>query len=169
MLKKLIIISMLVTFPLFAVEYIGIVTKVTDGDTLHVMINKKEEKVRILYIDTPEKYSGSKLDKDAKKAGISANEEQELGKLASGYTSKFFQKGDKVVVTSNKKDQYGRILGSVSKNNVDYSTQIIKDGYSCIYKKASYPKELEKALTNAKEEKKGLWSINYDVMNKLCK
>lgn len=169
MLKKLITIFMLITLPIFAAEYIGVVTKVTDGDTLHVMIDKKEEKVRILYIDTPEKYSGSKLDKDAKKAGISANEEQELGKLASGYASKFFQKGDKVVVTTNKKDQYGRILGTVSKNGVDYSTQIIKDGYSCIYKKATYPKELEKELINAKEGKKGLWSINYDVMNKLCR
>ncbi|MBP1680052.1 MAG: Endonuclease YhcR [Proteobacteria bacterium] len=169
MIKKLIVTSMLITLPLLAIESVGIVTKVTDGDTLHIIIEKKEEKVRILYIDTPEKYSGSKLDKDAKKAGISTNDEQELGKLASGYASKFFQNGDKVIVTSNKKDQYGRILGTVSKNNVDYSTKIIKDGYSCIYKKTSYPKELEKALANAKEEKKGLWAINYDVMNKLCK
>ncbi|WP_263833729.1 thermonuclease family protein [Sulfurospirillum oryzae] len=169
MFKKLIIASMLVSLPLVATESIGIVTKVTDGDTLHVMIGKKEEKVRILYIDTPEKYSGSKLDKDAKKAGISANDEQELGKLASGYASKFFQNGDKVVIESEKKDQYGRLLATVNKNGVNYSKQIIKDGYACIYKKASYPGELEKALKSAKDEKKGLWSINYDVMNKLCK
>lgn len=169
MFKKLIISSMLVTLPLFAIESIGIVAKVTDGETLHVMIGNKEEKVRILYIDTPEKYGGSKLDKDAKKASISANDEQKLGKLASGYASKFFQNGDKVVITSNKKDQYGRILGTVSKNGVDYSTQIIKDGYSCIYKKAKYPKELDAILLSAKESKKGLWNVDFEVMSKLCK
>lgn len=169
MFKKLIVVSIFITLPLLAAEYIGIVTKVTDGDTLHVMIDKKEEKVRILYIDTPEKYSGSKLDKDAKKAGISANDEQELGKLASAYASKFFQNGDKVVIASNKKDQYGRFLATVSNNGIDYSTQIIKDGYSCIYKKAKYPKELDNVLQEAKESKKGLWSIDFEVMNKLCK
>lgn len=169
MFKKLIIASMLLTLPLFAVDSIGIVTNVTDGDTIHVQMNGKEEKIRILYIDTPEKYGGAKLEKDAKKAGISANDEQKLGKLASGYASNFFHNGDKVVITSDKKDQYGRMLGSVTKNGVDYSTQIIKDGYSCIYKKVKYPKELEEILLSAKESKKGLWNIDFEVMSKLCK
>ena len=61
------------------------------------------------------------------------------------------------------------MLGTVSKNGVDYSTQIIKDGYSCIYKKAKYPKELDNVLQEAKESKKGLWSVDFEVMNKLCK
>lgn len=165
-MRNLFLLSTLLTLS-FATE--AIVTHVTDGDTLHVTMNGKDEKVRILYIDTPEKYGGAKLEKDAKKAGISADKEQELGKLSSGYASKFFQKGDKVNVTSDKKDQYGRLLGAVSKNGVDYSTQIIKDGYSCIYKKASYPKELDNVLLSAKESKKGLWSVDFEVMSKLCK
>lgn len=151
----------------FATE--AIVTKIVDGDTIHVKMNGKEEKIRIIYIDTPEKYGGAKLEKDAKKAGISADREQDLGKLSSGYAAKFFQKGDKVNVTSDKKDQYGRMLGTVSKNSVYYSTQIIKDGYSCIYKKAKYPKELDNVLQEAKESKKGLWSIDFEVMNRLCR
>ena len=165
-MHNFILFSLIATLS-FATE--AIVTHVTDGDTLHVTMNGKEEKVRILYIDTPEKYGGAKLEKDAKKAGISADKEQDLGKLASGYAIKFFQKGDKVNVTSDKKDQYGRILGTVSKNGVDYSTQIIKDGYSCIYKKAKYPKELDNVLQEAKESKKGLWSVDFEVMSKLCK
>ena len=164
-MKKL--LFLLLPFLSFATE--AIVTKVVDGDTLHVKMNGKEEKIRILYIDTPEKYGGAKLEKDEKKAGISADKEQELGKLSSGYATKFFQQGDKVNVNSDKKDQYGRILGTVSKNGVDYSTQIIKDGYSCIYKKAKYPKELDNVLQEAKKSKKGLWSIDFEVMSKLCK
>lgn len=165
-MRNLFLLSTLLTLS-FATD--AIVTHVTDGDTLHVKMNGKEEKIRILYIDTPEKYGGSKLEKDAKKAGISADKEQELGKLSSGYAEKFFHQGDKVNVTSDKKDQYGRMLGTVSKNGVDYSTQIIKDGYSCIYKKAKYPKELDNVLQEAKESKKGLWSVDFEVMNRLCK
>lgn len=165
-MRNLFLLSTLLTLS-FATD--AIVTHVTDGDTIHVKMNGKEEKIRILYIDTPEKYGGSKLEKDAKKAGISADKEQELGKLSSGYAAKFFHQGDKVNVTSDKKDQYGRMLGTVSKNGVDYSTQIIKDGYSCIYKKAKYPKELDNVLQEAKESKKGLWSVDFEVMNRLCK
>lgn len=147
----------------------AIVTHITDGDSLHVTINGKEEKVRILYIDTPEKYGGAKLEKDAKSAGISAKDGQELGKLATGYAMKFFHKGDKVIIDSKKNDKYGRMLATVSKNSVDYSTQIIKDGYSCIYKKADYPKELDNVLRSAKESKKGLWSVDFEVMSRLCR
>lgn len=51
----------------------------------------------------------------------------------------------------------------------DYSMQIIKDGYSCIYKKAKYPKELDDILQGAKESKKGLWSFYFEIMSRLCK
>ena len=163
-----IFISVLVASLCWAGEYSAMMDRVVDGDTLHVIMNGKEEKIRILFIDTPEKYGGAKLEKDAKKAGISADKEQDLGKLASGYAMKFFQKGDKVIVNTEKKDQYGRMLGTVSKNGVDYSTQIIKDGYSCIYKKAPYPRGLESALQEAKEAKKGLWAIDFNTMSKLC-
>lgn len=165
-MRNLLLLSMLLSLS-FATE--AIVTKIVDGDTLHVTMNGKEEKIRILYIDTPEKYGGAKLEKDAKRAGISSKDEQMLGKLASGYASKFFQKGDKVNVTSDKKDHYGRMLGTVSKNSIDYSTSIISDGYSCIYKKAKYPKELDNVLLSAKESKKGLWSVDFEAMNKLCR
>lgn len=164
-----VIILLTLTFISFSFAKEAIFSHVIDGDTIHVVINGKEEKVRILFIDTPEKYSGAKLEKDAKKAGISAKAEQELGKLSTGYAMNFFHQSDNIVINSNKKDKYGRMLGAVSKNGVDYSTQIIKDGYSCIYKKADYPKELDIVMQNAKNQKIGLWGIDYDTMSKLCK
>lgn len=165
-MRKLFLFFILITFS-FSTD--AIVIRVTDGDTLHVMINGKEEKIRILYIDTPEKYGGSKLEKDARQAGISTKDELELGKLSTNYAIKFFRNGDKIIIDSKKKDKYGRMLATVSKNGVDYSTQIIKDGYSCIYKKADYPKELDNALRIAQDKKIGLWSIDYNTMLKLCK
>jgi len=168
-LGKQLVALLLTSLSLMAVEYSAVVNKVVDGDTLHVVIGKSTEKIRILFIDTPEKYGGSKLEKDSKKAGISADKEQELGKLSSLYAAKFFQIGDHVIVNSNKKDQYGRMLGTVSKGGLDYSRQVIADGYSCIYKKAPYPREFETLLQSAKESKKGLWSVDFTTMAKLCR
>jgi len=169
MLKKWMIASVLFTFPLLAVENTGVITKVIDGTTFSVMINNKEEKVKVPYIVLPEKNSGAKLEKEAKKLGVAAKDIQELGKLANDYAFKFFKKGDKVVVDVENQEQSGRMLATVSKDGIDYSTQIIEDGFACIYKKSAYPGQLEKAMKSAKEEKKGLWSIQYDVMNKVCK
>lgn len=146
----------------------GKVVKITDGDTINVQTQKELLKVRILYIDTPEKFGGAKLDKDALKANISPADEQELGILATGYAKHFFQKGDSVEVDSFGKDRYGRTLGVVYKNGINYSYQIIKDGYSCIYKRASYPYELQVALKEAKQNRVGLWGKNFKVMEALC-
>lgn len=154
---------------LSATTFTATITKVVDGDTIHVNHNNQEEKIRILYIDTPEKYSGAKMDKDAKKAGISVKDEEELGRLATGYAIKFFPKGTTLILDAQKKDRYGRTLASISKNGIDYSKSIIQDGYACIYKKAPYPKEFDGLLNQAKQGKKGLWGVNFEVMNKLCR
>lgn len=152
----------------FCKEYIGTIVKVTDGDTIQVQSNGELLKVRVLYIDTPEKFGGSKLEKDSKQTGISSKKLQELGKLSSNYANSFFKKGDVVKVVSNKKDRYGRLLGEIYKDNINYSYKIVADGYACIYKQAKYPMELSPLLSNAKNQQKGLWGINYKAMEALC-
>lgn len=168
-MKKIIATLLLSAISLFSAQYTAQVLKIVDGDTIHVNINGRYEKVRILYIDTPEKYGGAKLTKDALKAGISASDEQDLGYLASSYATRFFQPGDIVILNSDGRDHYGRMLATVNKNGIEYSNQVIADGYACIYQKAPYPKDLNTALARAKADKKGLWGIDYETMNKLCK
>lgn len=154
---------------LSAKQFNGFVIKVVDGDTINILSNNNENlKVRILFIDTPEKYGGAKLEKDSIKSNIQTKKLQELGKASSSYANYFFKKGDFVQVFSDAKDQYGRLLGVVFKNNINYSAQIIKDGYSCIYKKAPYPKELQQLLISAKNQKVGLWKNHYPEMEALC-
>lgn len=168
-MKKIIATLLCSTISLFATQYTAQVIKVVDGDTLHVRINGSFEKVRLLYIDTPEKFGGQKLMKDAVKAGISASDEQDLGYLSSSYASHFFTPGDTVVLNSDGRDHYGRMLATVNKYGVEYSKQVVSDGYACIYKKAPYPKDLDATLARAKADKKGLWGIDYETMNKLCR
>jgi len=47
------------------------VLKITDGDTVWVNIDSKKTKLRLLDIDTPEKYRGYKLKRDATGCGVS--------------------------------------------------------------------------------------------------
>jgi len=166
-MKIIFLIVVLVTLS-FSREYIGTIVKVTDGDTIQVQSNGELLKVRVLYIDTPEKFGGSKLEKDSKQSGISSKKLQELGKLSSNYASNFFKKGDIVKVVSYKKDRYGRLLGEIYKNNINYSYKIVSDGYACIYKQEKYPIELSGLLIDAKNQRKGLWSVNYKAMESLC-
>lgn len=166
-MKIICLIVALVTLS-FSKEYIGTIMKVTDGDTIQVQSNGELLSIRVLYIDTPEKFGGSKLEKDSKKTGISGKKLQELGKLSSNYASNFFKKGDAVKVVSHKKDRYGRLLGEIYKNNINYAYNILYDGYACIYKEEKYPIELSKLLFDAKSKQNGLWSVNYKAMEALC-
>lgn len=140
------------------------VTHVSDGDTIHA----GEKTIRILYIDTPEKFESNKLTRNAKENHFDAKKEQKLGVLASSYAHQALD--NKMITYDEKKsDKYGRALATVKVNGVDYSAKIIADGYACIYRKASYPFEYEALLSNAKLKKLGLWKVDYETMNKLCK
>ncbi|MFA6685098.1 MAG: thermonuclease family protein [Arcobacteraceae bacterium] len=166
-MKIIFLIVTLVTLS-FSREYIGTIVKVTDGDTIQVQSNSEILSIRVLYIDTPEKFGGSKLEKDSKQTGINSKKLQELGKLSSNYASKFFKKDDVVKVVSYKKDRYGRLLGEIYKNNINYSYKIVSDGYACIYKQEKYPMELSALLIDAKSKRNGLWGVNYQAMEALC-
>ncbi len=158
-MKKIFLLSLVVGC-LNAQSYLGKVVKVTDGDTINVQTKNEILKVRILFIDTPEK--------DSIATNTSQKEMSGLGALASNYARSFFPIGSDVEVLAHKKDRYGRILGVVVKDGVNYSYQIVKDGYSCIYKKEGYPMQLENLLDRAKQLQLGLWGKNFRVMEALC-
>jgi len=165
--KKIFLLGLVIGC-LNAQSYFGKVVKVTDGDTINVQTQNELLKVRILLIDTPEKYGGSKMEKDSRDTKTSQKEMRELGTLSSSYAKNFFPVGSDVEVLAHKKDRYGRTLGVVVKNGVNYSYQIVKDGYSCIYKKEGYPMQLENLLDRAKQNRLGLWGKNFRVMEALC-
>ena len=144
--------------------------KISDGDTFVVWDNGKKIKLRLLYIDTPEKYSSKKLTKDARACGVSKKRMRKLGMLATKYAKSYFR-GQKYIMVSYKgKGYYKRTLAVVKRINKDttYNSDIVRDGYSCIYRKAHYPDSYSKLLNLARKAGKGLWSVNYKVMQCLC-
>lgn len=119
----------------------GRVVGVSDGDTIKVLHDVKQYKIRLYGIDTPEK-------------------RQDFGKKAKQFTSNLvFGKNVKVIAETT--DRYGRTVGTVYVDNICLNEQIITNGYGWVYRKycdkpvCGYWLKLEK---NAKINSLGLWS-----------
>ena len=87
------------------------VLKVSDGDTVHILLEGTDESVRLIGVDTPEKFKSSKLTKDAEASPLSAQEIQRLGEGASAYTADLLV-GREVYVQPGieERDRYRRLL-----------------------------------------------------------
>jgi micrococcal nuclease len=137
-----------------------IVKRVVDGDTF-VMSNN--ERVRLIGIDTPEKFQSSKLEKDAERTGKDKKAIQELGKVASEYVKNMVE--GKVVTLvrdgkSSDKDKYNRLLRYIYlEDGTCVNAKIIEDGYANAYTKFPFDKEIEfrKLEKEARTNKRGLW------------
>ena len=137
-----------------------IVKRVVDGDTF-VLANG--DKVRLLGIDTPEKYESKKLEKDAESSGRDKRTIKKLGQLASEYVKSLVE-GKRVRLEKepnyDDKDRYGRLLRYVYlEDGTCVNAKIISDGYGQVYE--SYPisktNEFRILQKEARESERGLW------------
>lgn len=111
---------------------------VTDGDTIKVLVNNQEIKVRLNGVDAPEK-------------------KQPFGTQAKKFTSNFCF-GKDVVVYSTGNDRYGRTLGWVYVGNRSLSREIVSAGFAWWYRQyAPHNLTLQNAETSARTAKRGLW------------
>ncbi len=140
-----------------------LVKKIFDGDTFEVEIGGKSEKVRMLGIDTPEKWSSDKFDRDAERTGKDKETIKKLGTLSSEFTARLIG-GKKVILEpdakGDDKDKYGRLLRYVYLEDGTFvNLKIVEEGYANAYRKFNVTKQKEfiKAETDAREKKKGLW------------
>lgn len=113
----------------------GRVIKITDGDTITVLNNDKQQiKVRLWGIDAPEK-----------KQNFGNKSKQFLSDLISGQIVEIDQKGI---------DRYGRTLGIVFLKD-DINAKMVLNGYAWAYTK--YSKYYAPLQSKAKYLKSGLW------------
>lgn len=150
----------------------ALVKKIFDGDTFEAEINGKTEKIRMLGIDTPERWDSEKFDRDMERTGRDKKTIQKLGELSYEHTVRLIG-GKKVILKAepggDNKDRYGRLLRYVYLDDGTFvNMRIIEDGYANAYRKfkLSKQKELIDAEKKARENKKGLWGdINgYDYL-----
>ena len=99
----------------FAGTLTGQVVKVADGDTITVLENNAQHRVRLQGIDAPEK--GQAYGNASRK---------HLASLVAGKT---------VTVEWDKRDRYGRILGKVMLGAVDVCLEQVRAGHAWHFKR----------------------------------
>lgn len=140
-------------------EYL-IVTKVIDGDTFKM---SNGEKVRLLGIDTPEKFDSDKLDRQSSQSGRDKETIKKLGDASSEYVRKLVE-GKKVTMIRDPgyddKDKYGRSLRYIYMEDGTFvNAKILEDGYANVFysKQISKIDEFKRLERDARENKRGLW------------
>ena len=128
------------------------VTKVTDGDTLHILINGIDEKVRLIGINTPETVDPRKSVECFGKEAAKRMEELAGGKIVYlEYDS-----------TQSARDTYGRILAYVYLEDGEMiNRKMIAEGYAYEYTYLTpykYQKEFRELQTFARISHYGLWA-----------
>ena len=124
---KIFLITLFLLFSPTAYAYEWEILRVIDGDTLEIKNEcfPKELKlsVRVLGIDTPEKGSRAKCDKEAK-----------LAEQASKFTKQFVGKNKTASFRNIKWDKYGgRLLADVEINGKNLAGELVKNNYARSY------------------------------------
>ena len=120
-----------VACPLFA--FSAKVIKTSDGDTITVLQDKQQIKVRLFGIDAPEL-----------KQPYGKKSKQFLANLIAGEE-----------VEESGKDRYKRTIGTIYLNGADINAQMVANGYAWAYRKFS--KKYTPQESQAKKQGLGLW------------
>lgn len=136
----IVLLPFILTSAVLAVSesFTGKCVAVHDGDTIGVMHNGVEEKIRVYGIDAPELH-------------------QDFGSRARQFTSDLVF-GKIVTIEVKNRDRYGRTVGRVKIDDKDLSLELAKAGMAWHYKKYANDPELAKAEKEAQSKKLGLWS-----------
>lgn len=105
------LLILLLCLPVFAQKVVGI----SDGDTITVLTNRKETKVRLAGIDAPEKG-------------------QDYSAAAKRYLSTLIY-GESVTLEGDKVDRYGRLVAKVVLDGKDVNLLMIENGFAWHFSK----------------------------------
>ncbi len=119
------------------VQY-GKVVKIADGDTLTILVDKQQHKIRLSDIDTSER-----------KQPFGTRAKQALSDVVFG---------KQVRVVELTVDRYGRIVGRVNVSGTDVNRELVVRGFAWVYRKYSNDAELLRLEADAKRKGLGLWA-----------
>jgi micrococcal nuclease len=129
----------------------GRVTRVVDGDTIHVAVAGREETVRYIGVDTPESV----------KPGTPV---QCFAKRASAFNARLVA-GERVrlVRDAEERDRYGRLLAYVYRARDDrfVNAALVRGGYAVpltIPPNVAHAERFRELAATARRKGRGLWS-----------
>jgi len=132
------ILTLILLLPLSLFAFSAKVIKISDGDTIVVLSDTEQTKVRLYGIDAPEK-----------KQDYGQKSKQFLASLIAGQVVEVEPKG---------KDRYKRTLGIIHYKGQDINAQMVLNGYAWAYVKYSRIYVDHERL--ARKNKLGLWQSN---------
>ena len=118
---------------------VGEVVGITDGDTLTLLVDRSQIKVRLAEIDTPER--GQPWGTRARQA----------------LADMVFRKQVNVEVTDI--DRYGRSIGRIWLGDRDINRELVAGGHAWVYRRYMTDNSLLKEEAAAREKAQGLWSM----------
>src|SRR3954451_23855621 len=133
-----------------ASEEDGVVTRVVDGDTIHVALGGADETVRYIGIDTPEL--------------VKPNTPVQCYAEAASAANRRLVEGRRVVLTfdAERRDRYGRLLAYVRRagDGAFVNEQLVRDGYArtlTIPPNVRYAARFAVLARDARDAQRGLW------------
>jgi len=113
------------------------VVGVADGDSITVLRDREQVKVRLVDIDAPEKAQA-----------FGNRSKQALEDLVHGR---------EVLVVERGKDRYQRVLGRVYRGDLDVNAEQVRQGMAWVYRQYSKDAALLRIEAEARVQKRGLW------------
>ena len=119
--------------------YQGKVVKVTDGDSINILVNKTQFRIQLAEIDAPER--GQPYWKKSREA------------LA------YYVAGKVVDVFEVAIDRYKRIVGQVYVDDIWINGELVSGGHAYVYPKYATSQKLYEYERLAKESQTGIWAL----------
>jgi endonuclease YncB( thermonuclease family) len=120
-------------------EITGKVVSIADGDTITILMDNTQYKIRLAEIDTPER---------AQPYGSKSKE------ILSAIVF-----GKEVTARVQDKDRYGRYVARIYQGTTDVNREMIRLGAAWVYRQYLTDESLLDVENEAKAENRGLWSL----------
>ena len=139
-LRSLLLLAVLGLAPWAArADFVGRVVKVSDGDTLTVLVEQKQIKVRLDAIDAPEL-----------KQPFGRHAQESLAQLCAARNARVVEKGH---------DRYGRTVGAIQCDGVDANAEQVRRGMAWVFVRyAPRNSPLYGLQGEARGSRRGLWA-----------
>ena len=126
----------------------GTVVRVVDGDTIHVRIGARVEKVRYIGVNTPEVHHPTKGEEPGGREAAEVNRRLVEGQAA------------RLELDVQERDRYGRLLAYVWIGDLMINAELVRLGYAqvmTIPPNVRYQEVFLKLQREAREAGRGLW------------
>jgi len=137
LVRALLLVSILAAPAAWGETLNGMVVKVSDGDTLTLLVDRKQVKVRLLEIDAPES-----------KQAFGERSRKSLGEMCAG---------QQATVRYSNRDRYGRVLGRIECRGLDANAEQVRRGMAWVYDRYVTDRSLYALQNEARATHLGLW------------